>query len=132
KEYFGSGCRVYGVDIDEECMAYEDTGTKVFIGDQADRSFWATVRQTVPKIDILIDDGGHHPEQQRITLEEMLPHLRPGGVYLCEDIHVFHGVPNHFASYLQGLASSLHSAEPGEMPSGVSGGASIPSNFQQA
>lgn len=131
KEYFGTGCRVYGVDIDEECMAYEDMGIKVFIGDQADRSFWATVRQTVPKIDILIDDGGHHHEQQRITLEEMLPHLRPGGVYLCEDIT---GVPNHFASYLQGLASSLHSYswEPLEMPSGLSGSKSIPSNFQQA
>jgi SAM-dependent methyltransferase len=131
KEYFGTGCRVYGVDIDEECMAYEDMGIKVFIGDQADRSFWATVRQTVPKIDILIDDGGHHHEQQRITLEEMLPHLRPGGVYLCEDIT---GVPNHFASYLQGLASSLHSYswEPLEMPSGLPGSKSIQAIFQQA
>jgi SAM-dependent methyltransferase len=129
KEYFGSGCRVYGVDIEKACMAYKQEKVEVFIGDQADRSFWARVRQTVPKIDILIDDGGHHHEQQRITLEEMLPHLRPGGVYFCEDIH---RVPNHFASYLQGLASSLHSYEPSEMPSGVSDVASISSNFQQA
>jgi hypothetical protein len=35
----------------------------------------------------LIDDGGHTAEQQKITLEEMLPFLNPGGVYICEDIH---------------------------------------------
>src|SRR5260370_5130194 len=129
KEFFGTGCRVYGVDIDEACTAYKGDKIEVFIGDQADRSFWARVRQAVPTLDILIDDGGHYPEQQRITLEEMLPHLRPGGVYLCEDIH---GASNPFAAYLQGFASSLHSMAWSEMPSGVSGLASNPSNFQQA
>jgi hypothetical protein len=129
KKYFGTGCRVYGVDIEKACLAYQDDKTEVFIGDQADRSFWARVRQAVPKIDILIDDGGHHPEQQRITLEEMLPHLTPGGVYLCEDIH---GAPNHFASYLQGLASDMNSMAVSRMPDGIAGAASVPSNFQQA
>ena len=57
-----------------------DERTKIFIGDQADRSFWAEVRQTAPLIDIVIDDGGHLPEQQLVTLEELLPHVRPGGV----------------------------------------------------
>jgi SAM-dependent methyltransferase len=129
KAYFGMGCRVYGVDIEEACTAYKDERTEVFIGDQADRSFWAGVRKAVPTLDILIDDGGHHPEQQRITLEEMLPHLRPGGVYLCEDIH---GANNQFAAYLQGLSNSLHSMTPSEMPSGISGLASAPSGFQRA
>lgn len=129
KECFGTGCHVYGVDIEEACMAYKDDKTEVFIGDQADRSFWARVREAVPTVDILIDDGGHYPEQQRITLEEMLPHLRPGGVYLCEDIH---GATNPFAAYLQGLASSLNSMTAGEMPNGVAGIASAASNFQQA
>lgn len=129
KEYFGSGCRVYGVDIEEACTAYRDDRTEVFIGDQADRSFWARVRQAVPTVDILIDDGGHQSEQQRITLEEMLPHLRPGGVYICEDIH---GAGNPFPAYLQGFASSLHSWVPAEMPAGTIGSASESSNFQQA
>src|ERR1700747_3085495 len=44
REYFGKGCRVYGVDIDEACMAYKDEGIEVFIGDQADRSFWTRVK----------------------------------------------------------------------------------------
>ena len=56
REYFGESCHVYGVDIKAACMAYEDEKTKVFIGDQADRAFWAKVRKAVPTIDILIDD----------------------------------------------------------------------------
>lgn len=118
REYFGKGCHVYGVDIEAACMAYSDERTKVFIGDQADRAFWAKVKNAVTTIDILIDDGGHHPEQQRITLEEMLPHIRPGGVYLCEDIH---GANNEFAAYIQGLASGLNFAAPTEMPKDTAG-----------
>lgn len=127
-QYFGKGCRLYGVDIHEATRACEDMGIKVFIGDQADRSFWTRIKQAVPTIDILIDDGGHLPEQQRVTLEEMLPHIAPGGVYLCEDIH---GAFNPFAAYVQGLASSLNSGFPGEMP-GTSDQACTPSNFQAA
>ena len=118
REYFGERCHVYGVDVDAACMAHSGEKTKVFIGDQADRAFWAKVKEAVPTVDILIDDGGHHPEQQRITLEEMLPHIRSGGVYLCEDIH---GANNEFAAYVQGLASGLNFATPAEMPKDTAG-----------
>jgi methyltransferase family protein len=118
REYFGERCHVYGVDIEAACMAHSGEKTKVFIGDQADRAFWAKVKKAVPTVDILIDDGGHQPEQQRITLEEMLPHIRSGGVYLCEDIH---GANNEFAAYVQGLASGLNFATPAEMPKDTAG-----------
>ena len=129
KEYFGKNCHVYGVDIEEACMAYKGEGVEVFIGDQADRSFWAKVRQAVPSLDIVIDDGGHFPEQQLITLEEMLPHIRAGGVYLCEDIH---DASNQFGAYVRGLAGNLNAVAPSEMPSGIAGGAFAPSDFQAA
>jgi len=105
REYFGPGCHIYGMDIEPACTAYKSKGIDVFIGDQTDRNFWKRFRETVPKIDILIDDGGHAPEQQRITLEEMLPHIQPGGVYLCEDIG---GTANNFAAFISGLASDLN------------------------
>jgi len=113
REYFGENCHVYGVDIEPSCKAYSDEEAKVFIGDQADRAFWNKVRKAVPTVDILIDDGGHLPEQQRITLEEMLPHISSGGDYLCEDIH---GDNNEFAAYLQGLANGLNFATAAEFP----------------
>lgn len=106
KDYFGPNCRVYGVDIEEACKIYENDSTKIFIGDQGDRSFWKSFKKQVPAIDIIIDDGGHTTEQQIITLEEMLPHLRPGGIYLCEDVQ---GNLNQFNYYVQGLMAHLNS-----------------------
>jgi hypothetical protein len=105
RSYFGSGCHVHGVDIQEECKAYEDSSTTIHIGDQSDRDFWKRLREAVPVVDILIDDGGHTPEQQMVTLEEMLPHLNPGGVYVCEDVH---GARNGFATFAHSLAGELN------------------------
>jgi hypothetical protein len=107
KHYFGPKCHVYGVDIEEACKAYEADRIKVFVGDQADREFWKLFKKQVPTIDLLIDDGGHHPMQQIVTFEEMLPHLRPGGVYLCEDIHE---VSNAFSAYMHGVADNLNAS----------------------
>lgn len=106
REYFGSRCTVYGVDLQEACMAYEKEGVHIFIGDQADREFWRSFKRRVAQVDILIDDGGHQPEQQIATLEEMLPHLCRGGVYVCEDVH---GLDNKFLAYVTGLSRHLNS-----------------------
>lgn len=107
RHYLGPRARVTGIDIAEECKVYEQDGTSIFIGDQSDRSFWARFRQAVPRVDIVIDDGGHTSEQQRITLEETLAHLAPGGVYICEDIH---GRGSHFAAYVHALADQLNAS----------------------
>src|SRR5215216_3767917 len=80
KQYFGPKCRIYGVDIHEACKVYGDDSVKIFVGDQADRNFWTHFKKEDPFLDIIIDDGGHRFHQQRATLEEMLPHLQPGGV----------------------------------------------------
>jgi hypothetical protein len=103
--YFGSQLHLYGVDIEPACQVYAADRTRIFTGDQADRSFWKRFRQQVPRLDAIIDDGGHSHHQQIATLEELLPHLAPGGVYLCEDIH---GLDNGFAAYLAELSTMLH------------------------
>jgi 23S rRNA U2552 (ribose-2'-O)-methylase RlmE/FtsJ len=108
KEYFGTGCRVVGVDIEPACKVYESDSVRIFIGDQADREFWRRFKQEVGTVDIVIDDGGHTPRQQIVTLEELLPHLNPGGVYLCEDIH---GEFNRFNSYLYGMEQHLNATD---------------------
>ena len=104
---------MHGVDIEPACRAYAKEEVTVYIGDQADRSFWQQFKREVAGIDVLIDDGGHTPEQQTVTLEELLPHLRPGGVYLCEDVT---GLENRFAAYAAGLVNQLnaHTLLPGE------------------
>lgn len=115
KEYFGPRCHVYGIDIEPACKTYEDERTRIFVGDQSDRAFWKDFRNQVRSVDILIDDGGHLPEQQIATLEEMLPHLRPGGVYLCEDIHNLH---NPFAAYVGGLVNGINAVHKEGVPTG--------------
>jgi hypothetical protein len=105
RSYFGDQCYIYGVDIADVCRVYENSKTSVFIGDQEDRSFWKQFKRSVPPVDILIDDGGHTFGQQIVTFEEMLPHIRPGGVYVCEDIH---GIDNGFNSYCQGFIKGLN------------------------
>jgi hypothetical protein len=109
RDYFGPKCLVYGVDIEERCRSYENEYTKIFIGDQADRGFWKAFREQVSNLDVVVDDGGHQTEQQIVTFEELLPCLRPGGIYLCEDVH---GIHNGFAAYLQGFVNNLNSVMP--------------------
>jgi hypothetical protein len=104
-DYFGPRCHVYGIDVEEACRRYENTQTTVFIGDQADRRFWRDFRSAVPVLDIVVDDGGHEPEQQATSVEELLPHLRPGGVYVVED---HHHVQNRFTAYVSGLVDAFN------------------------
>lgn len=108
RQYFGGQSHIYGVDIEAACKSYENEYTTVYIGDQADRGFWQQFKREVEGIDILIDDGGHLPHQQIATIEEMLPFLRPGSVYMCEDIH---GHFNEFSAYLSGLIHMLNAAQ---------------------
>jgi cephalosporin hydroxylase len=108
RHYFGDECRIYGVDIEPACLAYEGDGVQVFIGDQASPAFWKDFRKAVPRVDILIDDGGHEPEQQIATLQAMLPYIQPGGVYLCEDSH---GAFQPFHSFVDGLSRPLHAVK---------------------
>jgi hypothetical protein len=107
-DYFGEECTIYGVDINQDCKIFEKDRVHIFIGDQANRAFWAEFKKNVPKIDVFIDDGGHDPEQQIVSLEEILTHLNSNGVYICEDVH---GKRNRFTDYLTGYINELNTYE---------------------
>ncbi|MBI1316875.1 class I SAM-dependent methyltransferase [bacterium] len=87
KHYFGPQAKIYGVDIHPECASLEEENVKIFIGSQSDRHFLRKLKTEIPKIDILIDDGGHTMRQQIVTFEELYDHVDEHGVYLCEDTH---------------------------------------------
>jgi hypothetical protein len=87
QDYFGPRSRIYGVDKDPRCATVAEDGIEIIIGDQEDRGFLTTLADTLPQIDVLIDDGGHHMQQQINTFEVMFPAIQPDGVYLCEDLH---------------------------------------------
>jgi cephalosporin hydroxylase len=116
RNYFGPGAKIVGIDIDPRCKQFEEPGIEVLIGNQADREFLAEVRRRVPRVDIVIDDGGHRMEQQIASFEELYPHVQPEGVYLCEDNHTSyfqrygggHRRPGTFIEYSKDLVDRLH------------------------
>jgi len=79
---------VYGADIDGSILFQEDR-IKTFYCDQLDRS---SIREFLSQpdlqggADIIIEDGLHTFEANIAFLEESLHHLRPGGIYVTEDI----------------------------------------------
>jgi hypothetical protein len=104
QQYFGPQTHVYGVDIDPSCHELTEDGVEIFIGDQADPGFWKDFLSTSPVIDVVLDDGGHLPDQMTITLECLLPAIQPGGVYICEDIN---GAMEPFHAFVDGLTHPL-------------------------
>jgi len=87
REYFGKKATIIGVDINPECKKFEEDGIAVYIGSQENREFLRALKKMIPKVDILIDDGGHTMNQQITTFEELYSHIDNNGVYLCEDLH---------------------------------------------
>lgn len=124
RDYFGRGARIHGVDINPACRTLEQRRTKIYIGDQADRTFLRSIADDIGPIDVVIEDGGHEYDQQIHTFEEIYPRMTEDGVFLIEDLHTsywpkkFHGglrVPGTFVEYAKELSDQLnawHSRQP--------------------
>tara|TARA_A100001011_G_C14287517_1_gene834516 strand:- start:1654 stop:2439 length:786 start_codon:yes stop_codon:yes gene_type:complete len=87
EDYFSNNSKIYGVDIDPRCKEFESKNIEIFIGSQTDLQFLKKIKNKIPKVDILIDDGGHFMNQQIISFNELFGHIKDDGVYLCEDTH---------------------------------------------
>jgi hypothetical protein len=111
RDYLGPDAHVYGVDSDPACLELAGAAAEIVIGDQGDPSFWASALGDLPDFDIVIDDGGHLPHQQVVTLECLLPRMKPSGVYVCEDIH---GAFQPFHAFVDGLTRPLSEIAPAD------------------
>lgn len=87
REYLGAQARIVGIDVSPRCEAYRDDGFEIHIGDQGDPVFLERILESLPGLDIVIDDGGHTASQQIASFETLYPHLGPSGIYLVEDTH---------------------------------------------
>lgn len=121
RDYFGPRARLVGADIEPRCKQWEDSGTRIFIGDQADRRFLQKVAQKARPIDVVVEDGGHHPDQQIATFEVMYPLIKPDGVFVVEDLHTSYwssysgglGRPGTFMDYAKDLTDQLNAFHSG-------------------
>ena len=123
KSYFGNTATIVGVDNNAECARFAADAIRIVIGDQGDRDFLRRLREEIPRIDVLIDDGGHVMNLQIATFEELFPHISAHGVYLCEDLHTSYWPAwggayrksDSFIEYSKNLVDQLnawHSLEP--------------------
>jgi hypothetical protein len=85
--YFKNNVTIYAVDINPECKKFEGDNIKIFIGSQEDESFLRNLKNSIPQIDVLIDDGGHSMKQQIVTFNTLYDHITENGIYICEDLH---------------------------------------------
>lgn len=87
RKFFGEKALLIGVDVNPECKQFEEKNTKIFIGSQEDKKFLNYLKSQVPKLDILLDDGGHTMKQQITTFNVLFNHVKDDGIYVCEDLH---------------------------------------------
>jgi 23S rRNA U2552 (ribose-2'-O)-methylase RlmE/FtsJ len=116
RKYFGADAKIIGVDINPECKKFEEPNTVVFSGSQEDENFLKELKNKIPKVDILIEDGGHTMKQQITTFKNLFDHVKDGGLYVCEDTHTSYWKDYHggykrkhtFIEYAKNFIDDIH------------------------
>lgn len=87
--YFPRAAAIVGCDIDPKCgsLQYADNRIKVIVGDANKPAVFAQVQSLAPQFDIIIDDGSHLSQDIVDSFRLYFPILKPGGVYVVEDLH---------------------------------------------
>jgi len=97
-DYFPNA-EVYGVDLDPFSDVDNDRIKTMKANQQLRYSNGEVnglnniIEQFGSDFDIIIDDGGHTMEQQQITLGFMFKFLKPGGIFVIEDLHTSYFAP---------------------------------------
>ena len=88
KRYFAHpDSKILGVDASTGNLDKSLT-QDVIVGLQQDEKIRNRVKERMPEIDILIDDGGHLPEEQLPTFNHFMPLIKTPGLYIVEDIQL--------------------------------------------
>lgn len=83
--------KIYGVDIHDKGV---DPGRAKFIlGDGTNPNFIYDLGTNHGPFDVVLDDGSHYSGQQKDSLRLLWPHVKSGGLYICEDCHTSYSYP---------------------------------------
>jgi len=96
-KYFANPATVQGVAYHVDVESAKETACKlmpeqceklaIYNLDQSDKAALANMMAQNPEgWDIIIDDGSHYPGHQIISFQQLWPKIRPGGLYVIEDI----------------------------------------------
>jgi predicted O-methyltransferase YrrM len=124
RDYFPRG-RIVGLDRDRAALAHAGERIEVHQADQSDALALAALVGSLEPFDVMVDDGSHIWSHQIETLRVLLPLLKPGGIYILEDLHTSYGpwAPKYAgaggetaASYCQRLAEQVLASAEREQP----------------
>jgi hypothetical protein len=86
-DFFSDDSQIYGIDIDPRCKQSEKKNIKIFIGSQSSPEVIKEVATHAGGLfDTIIDDGSHINELTIKSFDLLFPYLKPGGVYIIEDL----------------------------------------------
>jgi len=84
KHYFRRGL-IYGLDLFAK-DGIAESRLQVLQGDQGDERFLDSMAREFGPFDIVIDDGSHRSHHVITSFHALFPHVRPGGMYVVEDL----------------------------------------------
>lgn len=114
KEYFPNG-KIFGLDIKDASFLNDDRISRI-VGSQYDKNVLEDVNSTHGPFDIIIDDGSHRGEHMKFSFEILFPLLKPGGIYVVEDLHCCYWAEfnekaeNHFMNFLKDLMDAVNAS----------------------
>ena len=87
------GIKIYGADVDKSIL-FEEKNIQTYFIDQLENKTIRNIKEYIPKLDLIIDDGLHQPDANLNVILELLDHLNPNGILVIEDIepnfvHIF-------------------------------------------
>jgi len=102
KDYFhNSG--IIGIDINDH-SSLNGERIRTYVADQGNRSRLQSLFQD-KLLDIIIEDGSHFMHHQQISLGVLFRNLKPGGIFVIEDLHTSH--PDMLPSFRQNIEDTI-------------------------
>ncbi len=100
-KYFASAESIVGCDVNPKCahLVYADPRISIVVGDATQPAVCQQVVALADGFDVIVEDGSHIPREVILAFLRYWPHVKPGGIFIAEDLHC-----DYFPSHEGGIA----------------------------
>jgi hypothetical protein len=87
--FFENAEVIVGCDINVKCkeLVFDDPRIHVIVGDATSKRTIVEVAEIAAHFNVIIEDGSHTSQDIIKSFCEYFPKVRPGGIYIAEDLH---------------------------------------------
>jgi hypothetical protein len=86
-EEFFPKAQIYGLDINPDTLKLTGGRIETRLVDQSDAAALTAFAQECGPFDVVIEDGSHIWSHQITSIKALISHVKPGGVYIVEDLN---------------------------------------------